>query len=73
MLPIPFSLIWVFQILIGYSEILRIAYLRILFFSIGYFCKVKVFQDFTGFLRHIHSRMQATFSFDFKDVYLVEN
>ena len=35
----PFSFIWVFQILIGYSKFLRNAYLHILLFSIGYFCR----------------------------------
>ena len=39
MLPTSFSFIWAFQILIGNSEFLRNAYLRILFFSIEYFCK----------------------------------
>ena len=37
MLSIPFSIIWVFQILIGYSKFLRNAYLPILIFSIEYF------------------------------------
>ena len=34
MLPIPFSFIWAFQILIGYSEFLRNAYLRVFFIRV---------------------------------------
>ena len=66
MLLTPFSLIWVFQILIGYSTFLRYAYLCILLCLI---VDVKTFHDFTVCFRHIHSRMEATFSFDFIDVY----
>ena len=47
MLLTPFSYIWVFQILIGYSKFLRNAYLHILLFSFGYFCRCKTFHDFT--------------------------
>ena len=69
MLLTPFSFIWVFQILIGYSKFLRNAYLRIFIFFNRYFRDVKTFHDFTVCFRHIHSQMEATFSFDFRDVY----
>ena len=59
MLFTPFSFIWVFQILIRYSKFLRNTYLCILLFSIGY-----TFHDFT-----VCFRMEATFSFDFRDGY----
>ena len=49
MLPTPFSFIWVFQILIGYSELLRNAYMRIFFFQLSIFVNVKAFHDFTVF------------------------
>ena len=49
MLPTLFSFIWVFQILIGYSEFLRNAYLHILFFQLGIFVNRKAFHDFTVF------------------------
>ena len=39
------------------------------FFQLGIFVDVKTFHDFTVCFRHIHSRMEATFSLDFKDVY----
>ena len=43
MLLTPFSFIWVFQILIGYSKFLRNAYLRIFFFFlIGIFVMLKL-------------------------------
>ena len=66
----PFSFIWVFQILIRYSKFLRNAYKHYLaFFSsfqLGIFEDVKTFHDFTVCFQHIHSRMKATFSFDFR-------
>ena len=74
MLLTPFSFIWVFQILIGYSKFLKNAYLRIqFFFHLGIFVDVKLFHDFTVCFRQIHSQMEATFSIDFKDVYTREN
>ena len=43
MLPTPFSFIWVFQILIGYSKFTKTEYLRILGFQLGIFVNVKTF------------------------------
>ena len=42
MLLTPFSFIWVFQILIGYSKFLRNAHLPILLFSIGFLVDIKI-------------------------------
>ena len=39
------------------------------FFNWVFSVDVKTFHDFTVCFRHIHSRMEATFSFNFKDVY----
>ena len=69
MLLTPFSFIWVFQILILYSKILRNAYLRILLIHLSIFIDDKTFHDFTVCFRRIHSRMEATFNLAFKDVY----
>ena len=52
----PFSSIWVFQILIGYSKFLLNAYKPILLFSIGYFVDVKTFQFW------IHSLTNGSYS-----------
>ena len=41
MLLTPFSFIWAFQILIGFSKFLRNAYLRTLLFSMGIFVDLK--------------------------------
>ena len=40
------------------------------FFQLGIFVDVKTFHNFTVCFRWNHSRMEATFSFDFKDVSL---
>ena len=61
MLLTPFSFIWVFQILIGYSKFLRNAYLRILLFSIGYFVDVKTFRFWTHSLTN-----ECYFQFQFQ-------
>ena len=58
MLLIPFSFIWVFKI----SKKCLFAYFA--FFN-WVFLKMLNLSSFG----HIHSRMEATFSFDFKDVY----
>ena len=47
MLLTPFSFIWIFQILIGYSKFLRNTYLHILLFQLGIFVDVKTFQFWT--------------------------
>ena len=36
------------------------------FFQLGIFVDVKTFRDFTVCFRRVHSRMEATFSFDFQ-------
>ena len=51
MLLTSFSFIWIFQILIGYSKFLRNAYLRILLFSTGYFCRCQNFPVLDTFNR----------------------
>ena len=38
-------------------------------FQLGIFVGVKTFHDLTVCFRRVHSRMEATFSFDFRDVY----
>ena len=58
--------------LFGYSEFLSNAYLRI-FFQLGIFVNVKALYDFTFFSDRFTHKNQATFSFEFKDVYLVED
>ena len=65
MLLTPFSFIWLFQILNGYSKFLRNAQLRILFFFNWIFSKMLKL----SMISHILSCMEATFSFDFRDVY----
>ena len=50
MLLTPFSFIWVFQILIGYSNFLKKKMLICVFsffFNLGIFVDVKTFHDFT--------------------------
>ena len=39
------------------------------FFNWGSFVNAKTFHDFTICFIHIHSQIEATFSFDLKDVY----
>ena len=73
MLLTPISFIWVFQILIGYSKFLRNADLRILiFFQLGIFVDVKTFLDFTVCFSHVHYRMEATYSLDFRELSLLK-
>ena len=69
MLLTPSSFIWVFQILIGYSKFLEMLICVFCFFQLGIFVDVKIFHDITVRFRHIHSRMEATLGFDFRDVY----